>query len=131
MFPENRPLKPTFNDMVSWQQAEVLMQPSLIRLLDNLRQQLETSSWQGTYAEVREPLPGHVLTLTRGDQTRTVHLWELCFRTCFLNYPPLHPGLPVAIDSRLLSAQGEVEWEILDDKVRQIVAALFASLEAS
>ncbi len=38
--------------METWQQAEVLMQPAFIRLVDNLRKQLEISDWQGTYQEV-------------------------------------------------------------------------------
>ncbi|NJK99865.1 MAG: hypothetical protein HC910_04565 [Spirulinaceae cyanobacterium SM2_1_0] len=124
-------MKPKFEDTASWQQAEQLMQPSLIRLIDNLRQRLETSTWRSCYTEVSEPLPGHRLELTRGSETHAIHLWELCFRICFLNYPPLHPGVPVAIDSRLLGDRGEVEWEILDDKVQQIVAAFFDSLETA
>ncbi len=129
MFPENRPLKPKFKDVASWEQAQLLMQPSLIRVIDNLGKQLETSTWRGRYEEVSEPLPGHVLHLSCQAETKTVYLWELCFRVCFLNYPPLHPGLPVEIDSRLFSEEtGEVEWEILDDKTRQIVANMFASL---
>jgi len=129
VFPENHPLQPKFNDALSWQQAELLMQPSWIRLADRLGKVLETSSWQATYEEVSEPLPGHVLHLTRGEQAHSVHLWELCFRICFLNYPPLHPGLPVEIDTRLLSDRGEVEWELLDDKTQQVVSAWFARLE--
>jgi hypothetical protein len=45
-------MKPKFADLISWQQAELLMQPVFIRLLDNLRKQMEDSSWQGTYQNV-------------------------------------------------------------------------------
>lgn len=44
---------PKFQDLTTWQQAEQLMQPAFIRLVDNLRKQLEQSSWQGTYEEVQ------------------------------------------------------------------------------
>ncbi|MBW4522914.1 MAG: hypothetical protein KME16_25020 [Scytolyngbya sp. HA4215-MV1] len=42
-------MKPKFADDQTWQQAELLMQPAFIRLVDNLRKQMELSEWQGTY----------------------------------------------------------------------------------
>jgi hypothetical protein len=42
---------PKFADTESWQQAEMLMQPVFIRVIDNIRKELEQSSWQGTYRE--------------------------------------------------------------------------------
>ncbi len=45
-------MKPRFADIETWRQAEILMQPAFIRLIDNLRKQLEVSNWQGTYQEV-------------------------------------------------------------------------------
>lgn len=35
------------------QLADQLMQPALIRIIDNLRKQLEASDWQGTYQETQ------------------------------------------------------------------------------
>ncbi len=35
------------------QLADQLMQPALIRIIDNLRKRLETSDWQGTYQETQ------------------------------------------------------------------------------
>lgn len=43
---------PRFQDLATWQQAEQLMQPAFIRLIDNLRKQLEKSTWKGTYEEM-------------------------------------------------------------------------------
>jgi hypothetical protein len=43
---------PKFGDITVWQQAEVLMQPAFIRLIDNLRKQLEFSTWKGSYEDV-------------------------------------------------------------------------------
>ena len=43
---------PKFQDLATWQQAEVLMQPAFIRLIDNLRKQLEQSTWKGTYEDI-------------------------------------------------------------------------------
>jgi hypothetical protein len=48
-----RPIKPQFTDQASWQQADQLMQPALIRTIDNIRKQLEseTLTWKGEYRE--------------------------------------------------------------------------------
>ena len=44
---------PKFQDTAAWQQAEQLMQPAFIRLVDNLRKQLdEATTWRGTYEDV-------------------------------------------------------------------------------
>jgi hypothetical protein len=42
---------PKFSTTLAWQQAELLMQPILIRVIDHLGQQLETSAWQGAYQD--------------------------------------------------------------------------------
>jgi len=39
-------------DSHTWQQVELLMQPALIRLIDNIRKQLERSDWSGTYRTI-------------------------------------------------------------------------------
>lgn len=43
---------PKFQDLATWRQAEQLMQPAFIRLVDNLRKQLDESTWKGSYEEV-------------------------------------------------------------------------------
>lgn len=45
--------QPKFANTISWQQAELLMQPAFIRLIDNLRHALDQSSWRGTYEDVQ------------------------------------------------------------------------------
>ncbi|NDJ17434.1 hypothetical protein [Myxacorys almedinensis] len=45
-------MKPRFADIKTWQQAEVLMQPAFIRLIDNLRKQLDETTWKGSYHDV-------------------------------------------------------------------------------
>ncbi|MFM2430177.1 MAG: hypothetical protein RLZZ511_1390 [Cyanobacteriota bacterium] len=50
--PHPVPHKPQFADTVSWQQADQLMQPALIRTIDNLRKYFEGETpWQGDYRE--------------------------------------------------------------------------------
>lgn len=130
-------MKPLFKHPQDWEQAELLMQPALIRVVDNLGKQLEASEWQGTYQEVSSPYPGHQLCLSRHEQILTLDLWDLCFQVCFLDYHP-QPWISenndhqreftVTIDSSLFNQEGEVDWNQLDHKTQVIVGKLFASL---
>jgi hypothetical protein len=44
-------MKPTFKNTLAWEQAQVLMQPAMLRVVDNIRKEIENSHWQGTYKE--------------------------------------------------------------------------------
>ncbi|MBO0349040.1 hypothetical protein J0895_07985 [Phormidium pseudopriestleyi FRX01] len=124
-------MKPKFKDTLAWQQAEILMQPALIRVLDNIRKQLEDSSWEGTYEDVQTPLPGYLLCLKRGEAEQKFNVWELCFEICFQNYSPTHAApesRDVEVDSSLIDEEGEVDWNRLDEKAKQLVEEIFANL---
>ncbi len=45
-------MPPKFADTAAWQQAELIMQPAFIRILDCIRKHLDTSAWKGTYENV-------------------------------------------------------------------------------
>ncbi len=45
-------MSPRFATTTDWEQANLLMQPTFIRVIDNLRKQLERSPWKGTYRDV-------------------------------------------------------------------------------
>ena len=45
-------MPPKITNPVAWQQAELMMQPAFIRIVDNIRKLLEKSSWKGTYHDV-------------------------------------------------------------------------------
>lgn len=45
-------MPPRITNLDAWQQAELLMQPAFIRVVDNIRKQLDTSSWTGSYKDV-------------------------------------------------------------------------------
>ncbi|MCT7986001.1 hypothetical protein NG796_22235 [Laspinema sp. A4] len=124
-------MKPTFKDTLAWQQAEILMQPALIRVLDNIRKQLEDSTWEGTYEDVQTPFPGYLLCLKQGEVEHQFNVWELCFEICFQNYSPTHAAeesWEVEIDSSLIDETGEVDWNRLDEKAKQLVQEIFANL---
>lgn len=123
-------MKPKFNSQLAWQQAQLLMQPALIRIIDNIRKRLEKSPWKATYQETQVPVPGYTLHLELGDRTKTIDIWELCYRVCFCNYIPTdRPGesRDVEIDTSLI-VDGEVDWDRLDDKARQVTQVVFADL---
>lgn len=112
------------------------MQPAYIRLVDNIRKQLENSPWKATYEEVQEPFPGYYLYLTYEEHTIKVNLWDVCFEICFQNITPTHTPektdieQAVEIDTSLFEETGEVDWQRLDDKTKGIVAQIFAALPA-
>jgi len=125
-------MKPQFTDTLAWQQAELLMQPAYIRILDHIRKQLELSSWKATYQEVQTPFPGYLLVLQHKDHQVSVDLWDLCFQVCFRNYSHSHAELEsqkVEIDTSLIEDDtGDVDWPCLDAKARQLVEQVFANL---
>jgi len=126
-------MKPKFKDTVAWQQAEMLMQPALIRILDQVRKQLENTTWKATYNNVETPLPGYELCLERNDTSVCVDLWELCFKVCFRNYSSTHTeqeSQEVEIDTSLIDETGDVDWQCLDTKAQHLVEQVFADLPA-
>ncbi len=133
-------MKPKFKDTLSWQQAQVLMQPTFIRVLDNLRKELERSSWQGSYQEIETPIPGYQLRLTRQERSIEINIWDLCFQICFRDYNPkrvdespntIAATQLVEIDTNLLDETGkQVDWHCLETKTQELIQKLFASLPA-
>ncbi|MBF2065241.1 MAG: hypothetical protein IGS39_12575 [Calothrix sp. C42_A2020_038] len=159
-------MPPRITDSTIWHQAEMLMQPAFIRLVDNIRKQLDVSSWKGTYqdvlvwspgttdetkatvtglvqeletatpervSEIKQtlaklpmPHPGYHLCLQRQEQREEVDLWELCYQVCFQNYTLENEV--VSIDTSLIDQEGEVDWNTLDLKAKQIVEDMFNRL---
>lgn len=129
-------MKPTFKNTLAWEQAQVLMQPALLRVVDNIRKELESSNWQGTYKEVTSPIPGYHLCLSRADYQVEIDIWELCYKVCFQEYEPVRhifshedeTSYPVEVDTRLLDDRGEVDWQLLESKAQQSVRQVFSNL---
>ena len=130
-------MKPKFKTRLAWEQAQVLMQPALIRILDNLRKQLDESEWKGTYKEVAHPVPGYHLCLTRQERSLEVDIWQLCYQVCFQDYILSPDNIfsqddqstqEVEIDTRLLDEMGELDWQLIEAKAQQSVREVFANL---
>ena len=126
-------MKPKITSSLAWQQAELLMQPAMIRVIDNIRKQLEESVWMGTYQEVQIPIPGYQLLLELQGEQRCIDIWELCYRVCFLNYQPAYTQIQsqeVVIDTSLIDDDtGDVDWNRLDAKASQLIQEIFANLD--
>jgi hypothetical protein len=131
-------MKPKFVNEQAWQQAEILMQPAYIRLVDQIRQQTEENDQniQVSYEEITTPYPSNLLCLQpKGSKALTglalrVNIWDLCFQVCFLNYEPLPDHQIeqlVAIDISLFNPDSqEIDWTKLDLKAQAAVRQVFA-----
>jgi len=118
---------PRFKTLADWEQAELLMQPCLIRVIDNLRKELESSPYKGTYHEVTEPIPGHEILLNYQGNSLVFNVWDLCFQVCFLNYHASQEE-EVVIDPKLLEKSGQIDWHALEDKTKAVIRDIFIKL---
>jgi hypothetical protein len=123
---------PKFADELAWQQAEFLMQPIYIRIIDRIRQRSEASTWQVSYEEVQIPHLTHYLCLQSGDRKFQFDIWDLCYQVCFVNYLGSYSGLEsklVEVDTSLIDmAAGMVNWERLDHQADSVIARIFENL---
>jgi hypothetical protein len=138
-------MKPKFANEQAWQQAEILMQPAYIRLVDQIRRQTEEneSEMLVSYEEVTDPYPSNLLCLqpkvqasnpdqTGQNQTQPllkVDIWDLCFQVCFVNYEPIAAATEqlVTIDTSLFDPHSqEVDWSKLDKKAQTTISQVFA-----
>lgn len=127
-------MKPTFKNTIAWQQAELLMQPALIRIIDQVRKQVEETNWKAIYRDVQTPIPGYELCLERNGASVCVDVWELCYQVCFRDYHPTHTeqeSQEVEIDTSLIDETGDVDWQGLDSKAQQLVKQVFDRLPTS
>jgi hypothetical protein len=130
-------MKPKFKNTLAWEQAQLLMQPAFIRVMDNIRKQLEESAWKASYQEISQPYPGYILRLTYRERSVDKDIWELCYQVCFSSYTPIVKHIfsdddestyEVEIDTRLIDENGEVDWHLLEAKAQQVVKELFDNL---
>lgn len=132
-------MKPQFKTRLAWDKAEILMQPALIRILDNIRKQLESSNWKGSFQDVTHPIPGYVLCLTKDDRTVEIDLWQLCYQVVSQNYSHTFTdtmneeeqssSFTLEIDERLLDETGEIDWQLIEAKAQQSVRKIFEEIE--
>ncbi len=125
-------MQPKFASELAWQQAEFLMQPIYIRIIDRIRQQSEVSTWKVSYEEVRDPHPINYLCLESEDKQLKFDIWDLCYQVCFLNYDGSHSELEsriVEVDTSPIDLEtGTIDWMLLDNKAKAVIAKIFDNL---
>lgn len=125
-------MQPKFASELDWQQAEFLMQPIYIRIIDRIRQQSEVSTWKVSYEEVRDPHPINYLCLESEDKQLKFDIWDLCYQVCFLNYDGSHSELEsqiVEVDTSSIDLEtGTIDWMLLDNKAKAVIAKIFDNL---
>jgi hypothetical protein len=120
-------MHPKFKDNLAYEQAQVLMQPAFIRIIDNVRKQVESGDWNSNYEEISEPYPSYLLCLKKQNQTFKFNLWELCFQVCFIDYK-YQQDTPVEIDLSLFNQEGNIDWQNLENKTKTIIKNIFNNL---
>ena len=125
-------MQPKFVSELAWQQAEFLMQPIYIRIIDRIRQQSEVSTWKVSYEEVRDPHPINYLCLESEDKQLKFDIWDLCYQVCFLNYDGSHSEFEsriVEVDTSSIDLEtGTIDWMLLDNKAKAVIAKIFDNL---
>ena len=121
--------KGTYRDVPIWEDDT----PEAVKAaVTRLQEQLKTASpdqaaeFQQALSHLPSPHPGYELCLEKDDRQVTIDLWELCYKICFsLQETDFQP---VEVDLSLIDETGDVDWNRLDDKTKQLVEQIFATL---
>ena len=108
---------PKITNSLAWQQAELLMQPTFIRVVDNIRKLLENSSWKGTYHDVltwaagtSEEKKAIVTQLVQELETATPEDAEQ-IRETLAKLPTPHPGYHLCLQRQEQQVNVDL-WEL-------------------
>jgi hypothetical protein len=111
-------MRPKFANLEAWNQAEILMQPAFIRLVDNLRKQLETSSWQSAYQdvmrwddEVSEETKGRVALLQQELKTTTSDDRATEIQAALAQLPTAYPSYELCLTQGDRTASVDI-WDL-------------------
>ena len=110
-------MPPKITNSVAWQQAELLMQPTFIRIIDNIRKLLDKSSWKGTYHDVliwaagtSDETKARVTQLVQDLETATPEQAQAIRETLRL-LPTPHPGYHLCVQRQEEQVNGDI-WEL-------------------
>lgn len=122
-------MKPTFKNTTDWEKADILIQPAFIRVMDNLRKELEKTNLVATYEDIQEPFPGYQLILTKENDSVSISIWEICFQVCFTDYQfssnnSSQASIMVEIDENLFNGDNEINWQQLEIKTQQTIQTI-------
>ncbi len=110
-------MPPKITNSVAWQQAELLMQPTFIRVVDNVRKLLDNSSWKGTYHDVLTWAAG-TSEETKAIVTQLVQELETArpeqaeqIRETLAKLPTPHPGYHLCLQRQEQQVNVDL-WEL-------------------
>ncbi len=110
-------MPPKITNSVAWQQAELLMQPAFIRVVDNVRKLFEQSSWKATYHDVliwaagtSEETKAMVTQLVQELETATPEQAEQ-IRETLTKLPTPHPGYHLCLQRQEQQVNVDL-WEL-------------------
>ncbi|MEL6461748.1 MAG: hypothetical protein AAFX46_10625 [Cyanobacteria bacterium J06636_27] len=110
-------MPPKITNSVAWNQAELLMQPTFIRVVDNVRKLLENSSWKGTYHDVltwaagtSEETKAIVTQMVQELETATPEEAEQ-IRETLAKLPTPHPGYHLCLQRQEQQVNVDL-WEL-------------------
>ena len=110
-------MAPKITNSLAWQQAELLMQPTFIRVVDNVRKLLDNSSWKGTYQDVltwaagtSEETKAIVTQLVQELETATPEQAEQ-IRETLAKLPTPHPGYHLCLQRQEQQVNVDL-WEL-------------------
>ena len=105
-------------DTVAWHQAELLMQPAFIRVIDQIRMQLDESAWKGTYQNVLI-WPGGTTDETKAIVTQLLQQLEGAapmelaeIEQALTQLPTPHPGYHLTLQHQGLQQVSVDLWEL-------------------
>ncbi len=110
-------MPPKIKNSLAWQQAELLMQPTFIRVIDNVRKLLDKSSWKGTYHDVLTWAAGTsdetkaiVTQMVQELETATPEQAEQ-IRETLAKLPTPHPGYHLCLQRQEQQVNVDL-WEL-------------------
>ncbi len=110
-------MAPKITNSLAWQQAELLMQPTFIRVVDNVRKLLDNSSWKGTYQDVltwaagtSEETKAIVTQLVQELETATPEQASQ-IRETLAKLPTPHPGYHLCLQRQEQQVNVDL-WEL-------------------
>ena len=110
-------MPPKITNSVAWNQAELLMQPTFIRVVDNNRKLLDNSSWKGTYHDVltwaagtSEETKAIVTQMVQELETATPEEAEQ-IRETLAKLPTPHPGYHLCLQRQERQVNVDL-WEL-------------------
>ncbi len=111
-------MPPKITDTVAWQQAELLMQPAFIRVIDQIRKHLDQSAWKGTYEDVLS-WPEGTTDETKAIVTQLLQQMEAAspvelaeIEQALSQLPTPHPGYCLCLQHQGLPQVSIDLWEL-------------------